>query len=313
MGWTSSVFWLNIQQKTASERGSITLPWQRKSLLFSGFNRKLLKCLIPLLYQWMYIETGNRVKVDTGGRQEFKTVYHSVGNKTISFLAAVCQFNEAWCWPSSLFIASLSLRFSMSNFLTLSVSIFLSVPSFRLCLGLPIVRGAISVVNDWVLFHERFFVFCFSIQTSSLTPAPSLNPDAQRKEKIPEMHFHVPLGMSTIQFHSNRCHISTSLWGSHATREKGRKTGRGGTKEWSGRLLKGSRLKVRPHMLQCEHTHKHTQWDWNNDEDVVTTPLCNLTTTCISSSSSYPPQLCTPLPPPPLHPSHCLQTFCGKQ
>lgn len=99
----------------------------------------------------MHIETGNRVEVDTGGRQGFKMVYHSDGNKAIRFLAAACQFNEAWCWPASIFIASLSLHFSQSDFLAL-------FPYFFVLL-LFSVRPFISVVHDRIVFEWYFSCF----------------------------------------------------------------------------------------------------------------------------------------------------------
>lgn len=107
--------------------------------------------------------SGNGVKVDTGGRQEFKTVYHSDGNKAISFLAAGCQFNEAWCWPSSFFIASLSQHFSMRDSLTLPVSIFLwLLPSISI--------GLCSLRLRHLIFFEWFLVISLQIQTPFFLP-----------------------------------------------------------------------------------------------------------------------------------------------
>lgn len=104
-----------------------------------------------------------------------------------------------------------------------SLVIFFLVLSYSHCLFLPVISGAISVVNEsfcflflLFLFQPKHIPFCFSA-------APSLNPGAQCMEKIQKIHFHVPLGMSTIQFYSNRCHISTVLWGGFAMKEKGEK------------------------------------------------------------------------------------------
>lgn len=128
----------------------------------------------------------------------------------------------------------------MRDSLTLSVSIFLWLPPFY-CSLFSLSATVWLVWHCWWLrepfqwwtsksaFLSDFWLFVFESKppSSSLSTAPSFNPDAQRMEKIPEMRIHAPLGMSTIQFQSNRCHISASLWGSHAKREKGREGGRG--------------------------------------------------------------------------------------
>lgn len=114
--------------------------------------------------------------MDAAGRKEFETVYHSDGNKAITFLAAACQFNEAWCWPSSLFIASLSPRFSMSD--SVSPSVFHPfLATFLLPLFLSLWSGMAATLqrhfsNEWV--SELSFFFCnFFFNPNLLLPPPS--------------------------------------------------------------------------------------------------------------------------------------------
>lgn len=104
----------------------------------------------------------------------------------------------------------------MSDSLTLFVSIFLWFRS-----SLLFSLSGIASSSGSHLRGDEYLLFLFQPKPppSCFSTAPALNPDAQRMEKIQKMYLHVPLGMSTIYFYSNRCHISTFLKGSHAMRE----------------------------------------------------------------------------------------------
>lgn len=118
-----------------------------------------------------------------------------------------------------------------------------------------IVQGAISAVSEWVLFHEWFLVISFLSKpppSSSLSPQP--HPSIQMHDawrKIPEMHFHVPLGMSHNPIPVKQMsYIKLSLWGSHATREMERE--RGGK-----RRNKGMIREAQSQTPQATHTNTH--------------------------------------------------------
>ncbi len=67
---------------------------------------------------------------------------------------------------------------------------------------------------------------------------------------------------------------------------------------------------VRPHMLLCIHTYTNTQQNCNTGEDMVTTFIqlpYNLYIIVL------PPLTMHTATFPHFHPSHCLQTLCGKQ
>lgn len=97
-----------------------------------------------------------QVKVDTRGREEFKTVYHSDGNKAIRFLAAACQFNRACCWPSSFFtVPPPHPPFLLRDSLALFVSVF---PP-HLCSPLAGITGSSGshFGGEWLSFSCFFF------------------------------------------------------------------------------------------------------------------------------------------------------------
>lgn len=91
------------------------------------------------------------------------------------------------------------------------------------------------------------------------------------------MHFHLPHGMFAVQFSSNRCHISTSLWGRHTkTASKGGTRGEKKQKNKEQRNDQESLLKAAGGImsdLTCYNACTQTI-ALNNGEDVVTTALC---------------------------------------
>lgn len=183
--------------------------------------------------------------------------------------------------------------FSHSLFPYFSSFLLLSVLSFCHCLGLLTVLGAISVVNEWVL------VTFFSTQTSSFLPLYSPIPQSRctthgenTGDAFPcatrDVHNPIPLKqMSYINLSLRKPRYEREWEGERGGKEEEQRNDQGG-------FWKGSRLKVRPHMLQCKHTHKHSRIGtmvrmWLPHDYAI------LLTTCISSSS-YPPDYA-------LHPS----------
>lgn len=91
------------------------------------------------------------------------------------------------------------------------------------------------------------------------------------------MRFHLPHGMFAVQFSSNRCHISTSLWGRYT-----KTASKGGTREREKKKNKEQR-NDRESLLEaagstisdptCYNACTQTI-PLNNGEDVVTTALC---------------------------------------
>lgn len=94
--------------------------------------------------------------------------------------------------------------------------------------------------------------------------SPQRRPSVQMHrtwKKMRRMHFRAPLGTATIQFFSNRCHISAILWRSHAMRACGSVWGGGGKEQRNeGRcLLTDSVVRIRPSVprhtdASCTHT-----------------------------------------------------------
>lgn len=109
-----------------------------------------------------------------------------------------------------------------------------------------VIQGAIPELKDWE--------FC-SLSIQNCSPRlPTAHPQSRctvHGKKMRRMHFHAPLGTTTIQFFSNRCHISAILWRSHATRGCGCVGGGKEQRNDARCLLTDSVVRIRPSVPRC--------------------------------------------------------------
>lgn len=153
-------------------RSTTWLSW-RKSHLLRGFERKVLKRLIPTLDWWTEVAvwTGSRATVGNGASQCVKWLFKQ--NKA-GFLATDCHF---------LYLQLLSLP--RSQYIHNSIH-----------------KGSLNWKTENFVLYQPKVVLPYYPQ---LCPSVQMHSSWKNMQK---KNFHAPLGMATIQFFSNRCHRS---------------------------------------------------------------------------------------------------------